>query len=306
MFGWVSLSALRGPLQDAVDTAALAGLAIALLALGAWWGSAPRHPHDRPAFVGAGPALVTGQLRRTAILGLCLAHGGHLVTVVSPDFPATHDLRAAWMQVFSDWRIASHTDQTWRMFAPNPPRSNSFMVTVIVDADGRHWDLGDSLLHERPDPWLINDRMRKAQRRMTVEKGEWYLPYWAAWVCREWPTRIAAAGSELHDAHAARAVEVHVMRVWTVIPSPEATWKDGAFDPRAAPQHAERKGRWRCDVDRAQPSVAALARRGLTPEPDDLARARAIVEDERARGEQRRRVWLGEPPAGGVANPGRK
>jgi hypothetical protein len=82
------------------------------------------------------------------------------------------------------------------------------------------------------------------------------------------------------------------MRVWSVIPTPEKTWEAGAYDPRALEQHVEDKGRWRCDDDRASPSLPTLERRGLTPSVEDLERARAIAEDERARGEQRRRVWL--------------
>lgn len=290
VFTWVAFAAMRGPLQQVVDTRALLGLGLVLLALGGWFGTAPRHPHDRAAFLGRGPALITGQLRRTAIFCFCVLHGGHLVTVLSPDFPATHEVRAAWMKVFSDWRTSTHTDQSWRMFAPNPPRANNFMVTIVVDAEGRAWDLGDSALVDRPNPWLINDRLRKMQRRMTVEKGTWYLPYWAAWVCREWPTRVG--GPEADAGRVVRPVEVRVMRVWSVIPTPEKTWEAGAYDPRALEQHVEDKGRWRCDDDRASPSLPTLERRGLTPSVEDLERARAIAEDERARGEQRRRVWL--------------
>jgi len=173
------------------------------------------------------------------------------------------------------------------------------MVTLVTDAAGRHWDLGDSALVDRPNPWIVNDRLRKMQRRMTVEKGTWYLPYWAAWVCREWPTRVASSASSVSPSTgeplpgAARAVDVRVFRVWSLIPTPEVTRASGAYAPRRLEQHVEDKGRWRCDEDRARAGLAALERRGQEPDVEDLERARAVEADERARGEQRRRVWLG-------------
>lgn len=108
------------------------------------------------------------------------------------------------------------------MFAPNPPRSNTFMKTVVVDKDGERWNLANNAYDYRPNPWIINDRMRKMQRRM-VGKGKWYLRYWASYHCRDWAIRTGEVPEE-----------IEIWSITTRIPSPDAVniWQPKRFKGR--------------------------------------------------------------------------
>jgi hypothetical protein len=105
------------------------------------------------------------------------------------------------------------------MFAPNPPRANVFMKTVVVLENGERWNIGNNAYDWRPFPWIWNDRIRKMHRRM-VSKGKWYLRYWANFHCREW---------YLETGERAAAVEVH--KLVTKIPTPDQVATKGYYDP---------------------------------------------------------------------------
>lgn len=137
-----------------------------------------------------------------------------------PKYPILNKWRSPAAAVFGGWLRGTGTSQSWRMFAPNPPRSNTFLKTVVVEQDGDRWDLRNNAFHYRPNPWIWNDRMRKMQRRM-AGKGKWYLRYWASWQCREWTLKTGEM-----------PYKIDISKIITKIPGPDAVAKKGPYHPR--------------------------------------------------------------------------
>jgi hypothetical protein len=167
-----------------------------------------------------GPALAYGALGRALALLAVLYHSLAVGLSLLPSYPILNKWRSPAASIFGGWLRGTGTSQSWAMFAPNPPRSNQFLKTVVVEADGDRWDLRNNAFHYRPNPWIWNDRMRKMHRRM-VGKGKHYLRDWAAWQCREW----ALATGET-------PVEIDMLKIVTNIPSPDAVAEKGPFHPR--------------------------------------------------------------------------
>ena len=157
---------------------------------------------------------------RSLILFAVLYHSLAVGLSLFPNYPILNKWRSPAAAVFANWLKGTGTNQSWRMFAPNPPRSNTFLKTVVVEADGDRWDLRNNSFHYRPNPWIWNDRMRKMQRRM-AGKGKWYLRYWASWQCREWTLLTGEV-----------PVEVETSKIVTNIPPPDAVAKKGPYHPR--------------------------------------------------------------------------
>ncbi|MEZ4449764.1 MAG: hypothetical protein R3B09_09800 [Nannocystaceae bacterium] len=166
-----------------------------------------------------GPALAYGTAGRTIALAFTLYHGASVALTLFPSYAVFNKWRGPARAVFSEWTAVTGTSQSWKMFAPNPPRANSFMKTVVVEADGDRWDLQNNSYSYRPFPWIWNDRMRKMHRRM-IGKGKWYLKYWAEHFCREW---LIERGEY--------PVRVEVRKIITRIPSPEQVATKGWYRP---------------------------------------------------------------------------
>ncbi|MEX1366441.1 MAG: hypothetical protein AB1Z98_25175, partial [Nannocystaceae bacterium] len=168
-----------------------------------------------------GPALAYGALGRSLALLAVVYHSSAVGLSLFPKYPILNKWRSPGAAVFSGWLPATGTSQSWRMFAPNPPRSNTFLKTVVIEHDGDRWDLRNNSFNYRPNPWIWNDRMRKMQRRM-AGKGKWYLRYWAAWQCREWALA--------HDGEV--PLEIEISKIITKIPPPDAVAEKGPYHPR--------------------------------------------------------------------------
>jgi len=167
-----------------------------------------------------GPALAYGTLGRTLALAAVLWHGGAIGLTLFPNYPVFSKWRGQGRAIFAKWTSGTGTSQSWRMFAPNPPRANSFMKTVVVEPDGDRWDLRNNSFTYRPFPWIWNDRMRKMHRRM-IGKGKWYLKYWSAYHCRDW---LLATG--------VYPTKIEVYKIVSRIPSPDQIMKHGWYRPR--------------------------------------------------------------------------
>lgn len=162
------------------------------------------------------PALAYGAVGRTLVLAFVCWHVGAVASHLFPSYPLFAKWRAHIRPVFGNWLNGTGTSQSWQMFSPNPPRANVFMKTVVVLENGERWDLRSNSYHyrskkplnSRPNPWIINDRMRKMQRRM-VDKGKWYLSYWSQFQCREWALE-----------HGEIPKEIQIRKIVTRIPSP--------------------------------------------------------------------------------------
>lgn len=151
---------------------------------------------------------------RAIVFCFCLWHLGAVSAVLYPNYPIWGTWHSASRRVFGGYLRGTHTNQSWKMFAPNPPRANSFSRTVLVDHEGTHWDLHNNSYLTRSPIFWANDRMRKMQRRL-IGKGKWYIRYWANFHCREW----ALATGETPQ-------EVQVYKINTRIPNPnKSKWR---------------------------------------------------------------------------------
>jgi hypothetical protein len=217
-----------------------------------------------------GPALAYGALGRALALGAVVFHGSAVALHLWPSYPIFSKWRGAARSIHFSWLSGTGTTQSWRMFSPNPPRGNTFMKTVVVLANGDEWDLRSNAFHywqesgpnSRPSIWLINDRMRKMQRRM-VGKGKWYLRYWAAYHCREWALEFGET-----------PVEIEIRKYSNTIPKPEVVnlW-----------QPAEWKGR-------KDPSTGAISGRPYNPR--ELKTRETEVQSHKCRGEGELPVFM--------------
>ncbi len=127
---------------------------------------------------------------------------------------------------FRGWLVHTHTAQSWNMFSPNPPRSNTFLRVLVHDTDGEVYDLNTDVYapEQRPIPWIFNDRMRKMNRRITGRrhgKNSWYLKWHARYHCREWALQ--------NGGEAPKKVEIVKMNYR--IPTPEQVKTRGYYIP---------------------------------------------------------------------------
>lgn len=187
----------------------------------------PPSARDRARADEPGPALAYGSLGRALALFAVVWHATAVGFHLFPSYSLFNKWRVQGRAVFGQWLTGTGTTQGWRMFAPNPPRANSFMQTLVVLENGDVYDLKANAFEDRPNPWIINDRMRKMQRRM-IGKGKWYLRYWADFQCREWALR--------HDGEVPDRIEIK--KLVTRIPPPELVnvWQPSKFKGRKDPR----------------------------------------------------------------------
>ncbi|MCB9704601.1 MAG: hypothetical protein H6711_22140 [Myxococcales bacterium] len=169
---------------------------------------------------------------------------------------------------FKWWLRTTQTSQGWKMFAPNPPRSNLFMKVLVTDVDGKVYDLNTDVYHpdQKPIPWLWYTRQRKINRRVVGAEGgqgSWYQKWHARWVCRDWA--LAHGGQE--------PKKVELVKVWYSIPTPEEVAEKGPYVPeeRYAKTHQEKVVYTAICVDEplGQLPDEIRARHGLPPLPAD-------------------------------------
>jgi hypothetical protein len=243
-----------------------------------------------------GPPRAYGSTGRALALFAVCWHASAVGIHLFPSYPIFAKWRGPARAVFSSWLSTTSTSQSWRMFAPNPPRSNAFMKTVIVDVNGDRWDIGDSAYEDRPNPWIINDRLRKMQRRM-VGKGKWYLKYWAGYQCREWRLR----GRE-------EPVRVEITKIVTHIPVPEVVnvWQPEkfkgrtdhrsgattgrAYDPRKLKALETEVQKHNCTGDGELP-LYMKERRGLPITDEDREKAEREAQTRERKFANRRETW---------------
>ena len=159
------------------------------------------------------------------------------------------------------------------------------MQTIVVDHEKNHWDLLNNSFDYRPNPWIVNDRMRKMQRRMTG-KSKWYLNYWGKFQCREWLLRTA----EMPD-------RVIVKKLKTRIPPPSKTFLK-PYRPRELPVSSEELKSTSCGV--ASKLTAEMKRRRGMPLTDvDLEQEEKVFKKMEERDERTRKSWKNRRSFGG-------
>lgn len=167
-----------------------------------------------------------GFVGRFVASSLLIWHLTAVATWLSPAKDSLSTWRPEARDVFETWLRVTTTDQGWGMFAPNPPRSNVFLRVLVTTDDGEVHDLNTDVYasERRPLPFIINDRMRKMNRRIIGgESGnsEWYRKWYARFICREWGIH--------HDG--IEPMKVELVKYWYAIPSPTETARKGPYKP---------------------------------------------------------------------------
>lgn len=177
-----------------------------LVALG--WRAA-RRAGGRPAALAEPWAY--GPAGRPAAGGLVAYHLVALVAWQLPKWPAV-PWRDPARALVDPWMELSFTRQTWVMFAPNPPRVNRSMRTVIVDAAGVEHDLRTEDQHPENlvRPHLKHNRWRKIGEVLIAHRAA-LAPWHARHLCRRWALE--------HGGEVPKGVALQ--RVVAPIPPPE-------------------------------------------------------------------------------------
>ena len=204
---------------------------------------------------------------RMLVSALCVFHITGVAVWLMPDKDVLHwrnDAKA----VFRDWLLYTSTDQSWGMFAPNPPRHNVFMRAVVIDNNDEKWDMRTDVYapERKPIPWIWNDRMRKMNRRIIggeSGKGDWYQKWYARYLCRTW--------TMAHGGEPPKKVEL--FKISYRIPSPEEVTKKGWYVPEKLLVESGEERRQYTENCRtgitAQVPNEHLERHGLPLKPDD-------------------------------------
>ncbi|MBL4685705.1 MAG: hypothetical protein JKY37_14015, partial [Nannocystaceae bacterium] len=263
--------------QDHAGWVELWLVGIAVAALLHWFISPSRA--DLELRRSSGPALAYTAIGRSLVLLAVVYHATTIALTLWPSYPVfkfRSKTKAALHH--SDYVRASATSQSWRMFSPNPPRSNAFMKTVVVDADGEQWDLKNNAFDYRPNPWIFNDRLRKMQRRM-VGKGKWYLRYWSHYQCREWTL-----------SHGEIPEQIVITKLVTRIPGPDKVAEKGPYHPRKLKVRERDVQDHKCIGDGQLPA-RALERHGLEVTEKARLRAEKTAETRQRKYDKRRESW---------------
>ena len=240
--------------------------------------------------LGGGPALAYGPAGRAVALAFLVSHALVVGLGLGPNYSAFNTWRGAVRGLFGSWSSVTGTAQSWKMFAPNPPRANVFMKTVVVLDNGERWNIGNNAYDYRPFPWIWNDRIRKMHRRM-VSKGKWYLRYWAHFYCREW---------YLETGTRAKSVEVH--KLVTKIPTPDQVAAKGWYDPTKLKLTDELVETHACPREGDLPPFMKI-RYGHPLTAEDESILADAAEREHKASETKRRTWASRRDWGGSGPP---
>ena len=204
---------------------------------------------------------------------LCAYHitGVAIWLLPEKDCLGGNDKRTSWrvraQDPFKWWIRITQTNQGWKMFAPNPPRTNLMMRVLVTDNDGEIYDLNTDVYHpaNRPIPWIFYTRIRKINRRIIGAeggKGKWYQKWHGRYICRDWA---------LHHGGVAPK-QVDLIKVSYSIPTPEEVAKDGPYKPEERLQRhssVRHVHTTQCSDVNAQLPNHIRERHGLPPLPDD-------------------------------------
>jgi hypothetical protein len=113
----------------------------------------------------------------------------------------------------------TRNNQSWAMFAPNPNRSNTFIMVYVEDLDGNTWNLGQDIWGDERYPYVFYDRRGKINRRIDGKKH--FQRIYGAWACREWERQ--------HDGVPAKSVSF--VKRYTRVPAPREVIRAGGWDP---------------------------------------------------------------------------
>jgi hypothetical protein len=205
---------------------------------------------------------------RAAALVLSLFIAYHAIAVCLYTLPNVKLARALYTALDPLLRLGAYMAVTgsprgWGLFTPDANQANYFTRVLIEDGTGRRHDLQVDIYGRRTYPYLIYDRLGNLNGR--VAQGAPSLrPYYAAWFCREW--------ERSHRGQPAR--EVVLIRVWTRIPTPEASRASGGYHPMSLFPNEDQETHFDCASTPGGRLPNDLRRRyGLAPRADSEAPA---------------------------------
>lgn len=237
----------------------------------------------------AEPQLIGGTLMRTIVLGFTIYHCAAIGVTFIPRYTVTQAWRVEAVKTFGDYVNGINLGQSWKMFAPNPPRANTFMRTVVVDGEGSSFQVGKDHYAERPYVFWYNDRERKMHRRM-IGKSRWYLRYWGEYHCRDWALN--------NDGVLPK--EVRMYKLKTPIPPPDQLAKSGKpSNPRERRLQTELIETHSCDAEVV--TVEMKQRRGWPLTDEDQARLEADAKQAELTAAAKRTQWDARKDFGGEA-----
>jgi hypothetical protein len=237
----------------------------------------------------AEPQLIGGTLMRTVVLGFVIYHCAAIGVTFIPRFSVTQAWRVEASKTFGDYVSGTNLGQSWKMFAPNPPRANTFMRTVVIDTDGNSFQVGLDHYTERPYVFWYNDRERKMHRRM-IGKSKWYLRYWGEYHCRDWALN--------NDGQLPK--EVRMYKLKTPIPPPDELAESGKpSDPRKRKLQTELVETHRCEADVVTPVMKQ--RRGWPLTDEEQAQVEAKTAQTELTAVAKRTQWDARKDFGGKA-----
>ena len=236
------------------------------------------------------PALAHGPAGRSLVLAFMLSHALAVGLSLGPNYNIFAGWRGPARALFGAWPTVTGTSQSWKMFAPNPPRANVFMKTVVVTQNGARWNIGNNAYDYRPFPWIWNDRIRKMHRRM-VSKGKGYLRNWANFYCREW---------YLETDERAATIEIH--KLTTRIPTPEQVANKGYYDPTQLKLNDELVETYACPRAGDIPPFMKL-RRGWPVYAEEQAQLDDEAQRDAKAAENKRKSWASRRDWGGSGPP---
>jgi hypothetical protein len=112
----------------------------------------------------------------------------------------------------------TRNNQSWAMFAPNPNRSNTFIMVYVEDQNGETWNFGQDIWGNDRYPYLWYDRRGKVNRNLDGKKN--YQRIYGAWVCREWERQ--------HGGEAAKSVTF--IKRYSKVPLAKEVIEKGGWD----------------------------------------------------------------------------
>ncbi len=172
-----------------------------------------------------------GPMGRFLASAVCAYHMTAVAVWLLPDKDSLGGTgKDAWrvraQEPFKWWVRMTQTSQGWKMFAPNPPRSNLMMQVLVTDENGKVYDLNTDLYHpdNRPIPWIFYTRQRKINRRIVGAeggKGSWYQKWHGRYICRHWALTHGGTPPQ----------KVDLLKISYPIPTPEEVAKNGPYNP---------------------------------------------------------------------------
>ena len=151
----------------------------------------------------------TADARGRLVVGwFCAFHVAGMAVILLPSADLRTEGRHAIEDPFRRWEAYAPVGQSWRMFAPDGPRTVDSVDIEVTRSAGETIAIGNGL----PEAGFPSDKLEKIERRIAngEGRGTWYRKWHGRYVCRHWTT-----------IHGEPPEEVTMWRVRRPIAAPE-------------------------------------------------------------------------------------